>query len=80
MSQRSVEQVIGRLVTDEGFRDRFAADPGIAIQELVDGGLELNGCELRALTALDPDRIARFAEAIDPRIQKVDLQRGITCS
>jgi hypothetical protein len=76
MSQRNVEQVIGRLVTDEGFRRRFAADPQAALQALLAGGLELNPCELRALASLDAQRAARFAQAIDPRIQKVDLQGG----
>jgi hypothetical protein len=76
MSQRSVEQVIGRLATDEGFRRRFAADSRAVVRELVDAGLELNPCERHALAALDPRRIARFAEAIDPRIQKIELQRG----
>ena len=76
MSQRNVEQVIGRLVTDEGFRRRFAEGPRAALEELVAGGLELNPCELRALVALDPQRVARFAEALDPRIQKCDLHGG----
>ena len=73
MSQRNVEQVIGRLVTDEGFRRRFAADPRAAVSELIEGGLHLNSCEVRGLTALDPERVARFAAAIHPCIQKVEL-------
>lgn len=73
MSQRNVEQVIGRLVTDEGFRRRFAADPRATVGELIESGLHLNACEVRGLTALDPDRVARFAEAIHPCIQKVEL-------
>jgi hypothetical protein len=76
MSQRNVEQVIGKLVTDEAFRHRFAADPAASIEELIAGGLELNPCELRALVALDARRFARFAAAIDPRIQKCDLHGG----
>jgi hypothetical protein len=76
MSQRSVEQVIGRLVTDEALRRRFAADRRAAIEELVAGGVELNPCELSALACLDPERVARFAEAIDPRIQKIDPHGG----
>ena len=76
MCQRDVEQVIGRLVTDEGFRRRFAGDPEGTLQELAARGVELNGCERRALATLDLKRVARFAEDIDPRIQKVELQGG----
>lgn len=73
MSQCNVERAVGRLVTDEGFRRRFSRDPQAAIQEMVDGGLVLNACEVRALVALDPRWVERFAEAIDPRIQKVEI-------
>jgi hypothetical protein len=73
MSQGNVERVIGRLVTDDGFRRRFAGDPQATLRELTASGLELNPCELRALAALDPGRISRFAEALDPRIHKVEL-------
>jgi hypothetical protein len=75
MSQRNVEKVIGRLVTDEGLRRRFAADPPAVIQQLVDGGVELNPCERRALAALEPERVALFAEALDPCILKVEPGR-----
>lgn len=73
MSQCNVERAVGRLVTDERFRRRFSRDPQAAIQEMVDGGLVLNACEVRALVALDPRWVERFAEAIDPRIQKVEI-------
>lgn len=76
MSQKSVEQAIGRLVTDERFRRRFATDPRTALGELAASGLDLNPCERRALACLDPGRLARFAKELDPRIQKVDLQGG----
>lgn len=74
MSQCNVERVIGRLVTDEGFRRRFAADPRAALAEAIERGLELNACEREALAALDPRSIARFADSLDPRIQKIDCQ------
>lgn len=74
MSQRSVEQVIGRLVTDEAFRRRFFEAPARAVQEVADGGLDLNPCERRALACLDAEAAARFANAIDARIQKTDLR------
>ena len=76
MSHRNVERVIGRMVTDEAFRRRFAQDPAAAIQEIIAGGMELTACEVGALATIDPDRVARLAEAIDARIQKSDLGGG----
>lgn len=82
MSQRNVEQVIGKLVTDEGFRRRFADDPKAALGELVEGGLVLNPCEMRGLLAVDGSRLERFAQTLHPCIQKVELsgrsvERGV---
>lgn len=73
MSQRNVEQLIGRLVTDEGLRRRHASDPAGTIRDLLAEGLELNRCEQRALVALDPAAVARFADALDPCILKISL-------
>jgi len=76
MSQRNVEQVIGRLVTDEAFRRRFEENPVAALQELSMSGVALNVIELHALAAIDPYSVARFAEAIDLRIQKAGINGG----
>jgi hypothetical protein len=76
MSQRNVELVIGRLVTDEAFRRRFGDDPAGELRRLGEAGFELNPCELRVLSTLDVRVVARFARDIDPRIQKVDLHGG----
>jgi hypothetical protein len=76
VSQENVERVIGRLVTDEAFRRRFRGDAAAVLRSLVEDGIALNPCELRALAGLDPDLIAGLAERIDPRIQKSDLHGG----
>jgi hypothetical protein len=76
MSQRSVERVIGRLVTDEGFRRRFIACPGRTLQSLIEQGEELNETELFALVAIDPAWVGRFAQTLHPSIQKADLEGG----
>jgi hypothetical protein len=73
MSQRNVERIVGRLVTDEKFRRRFWEDSPRALQELVAEGCELNACEYRALRSMTRESVERFAESIDPRIQKSDL-------
>lgn len=73
MSQRNVERVIGKLVTDEAFRRQFASDPGGALAALGAEGVELNDCERHALASLDPQAVDRFTAAVDPRLQKTDL-------
>lgn len=76
MSQRNVERVIGRLVTDEAFRHRFETDPGAVLREVTECGVELTPCERHALASLELRAARRFAEAIDPRLQKCDLHGG----
>jgi len=75
MSQRSVEQVIGRLATDEEFRRKFEANREAALEELVSGGLQLTPVEHRALLDLDCGACKRFARRLDPRIQKMSLRK-----
>jgi len=74
MSHRSVETIIGKLATDEGFRRRFLADPVAVLDELRGQGCELSPVEIGALSALDRAAITAFAEALDRRLQKVDLR------
>ena len=75
MSQRYVEAVIGRLATDEAFRDRFLEDRTTVLTELADGGVRLTPVERQALLDLDALACERFADQLDPRIQKVCLLR-----
>lgn len=74
VAQRTVEVLIGRLITDEQFRDEFLADPERVLLGLVDRGLELSRTELAALIATDPTTWARIAELIDPRLQKASFK------
>ena len=76
MSQVNVERVIGLLATDEGLRRRFTRNPHAALWEMVERGLELNNCELWSLAHMDPSELARFADAIGPRLQKSELRGG----
>jgi hypothetical protein len=75
MSQRGVETVLGRFATDETLRRRFQADRAAVLDELVAQGVELTPVERRALLELDCGACERFAERLDPRIQKVPLRR-----
>lgn len=74
MSQQNVEAVIGRLVTDEGFRRRFRDEPAAVIEELVASGVVLTPVERRALLEMDAGVCDRFADCIDPRLQKISLR------
>lgn len=76
MSQRTVEALIGRLVTDEAFRRRFTEGPATVIEELIGSGTSLTAVERQALLALDTTACEQFADRLDPRLQKVCLRRS----
>ena len=75
MSQRSVEQVIGRLATDEEFRRRFEVEREAVIREQIAAGLPLTPVEQQALRDLNFTACKRFARCLDPRLQKISLKR-----
>jgi len=70
MSQRAVEGILGRLITDSEFRRGFYADPAATcLRE----SLDLTARELEALLALDPVRVQAFAKALDTRIVRATV-------
>jgi hypothetical protein len=73
MTQRGVEIVVGRLVTDEAIRRRFRQAPAQALRELMALGIELSAVEQAALQSLDPSALQHFAQALDSRLQKAVL-------
>ena len=73
MAQRSIELFIGRLITDEGFREAFIQNPGGAIRIFVDAGCELTTVEIAALLGTRGDLWERVADQVDPRLQKTSL-------
>ena len=73
MSQRSVEILLGKLVTDEEVRQRFRVDPQEVFGAARAQGLELSAVEIDALRSLDVRALDRLARALDPRIQKASL-------
>ena len=70
MAQRSVEILIGRLITDKAFRSAFSSD---AMGTLVEAGHELTLTEIAALTTTSPELWTLVAERIDSRLQKASL-------
>ena len=65
MSQRDVERTLGRLLTDQGFRDAFFLDPGRACMML---GLQLAAHEVEALLGVPRPTLAQLAGRLDDRI------------
>jgi hypothetical protein len=76
MSLQSVEQVIGRLVSDEDFRRGFEASREAVLDELISSGLWLTPMEHRALLDLEVGAFKRFAGRLDPRLRKVAPRSG----
>src|SRR5262249_10055180 len=76
MSQRTVEAVIGRLVTDEAFRRRFRDRPATVVDELIASGTALTPVERQALLEMDSAACEEFADRVDPRLQKICLRKS----
>ena len=73
MSQKTVERIIGKLATDEGERQLFRGSPRDAVVRLASEGDPLTPVELEALASLDPLLLERFADTLDPRLQRVRM-------
>ena len=74
MSQKSVEIVIGRLITDEGLRTDFYVDPVRVLRAMEGKGIELNPAEFAALVEMPVAAWVTMAAWIHPRLQKVALK------
>jgi hypothetical protein len=72
--QRSIEILIGRLVTDEDFRAAFRRDPRAALNNASVWGLELSAGEVAALLDTDHTLWDRVARELDARLQKASLR------
>ena len=76
MAHRSIEILIGRLITDEAFRTAFSTDAPTVLTGFMESGHELTRLEAAALMATHADLWARVAEQIDPRLQKASFCCG----
>jgi len=74
MTQRSIEMIVGRLVTDEEFRASFLRDPYQALVDLIDRGTHLSHTDLAALMATDEALWNQVAGRVEPRLQKASLK------
>ena len=76
MGQRSVEILVGRLVTDEDLRGRFKAEPRETLRIAQQRGLVLTAAETDALLASPGALWDCLAATLDPRLQKASLRRA----
>jgi hypothetical protein len=74
MSQKTVQFVIGWLLTDEDLRRRFAERPRETLGEIRDQGYELTADELDALARSEPAAWQAMARRIHPRLQRCALR------
>jgi hypothetical protein len=74
MSQRTIERVIGRLLTDEELRHKFIRSPRRTLLELNEQGWELSRLEVEALLATAIGLWPEVAARIDPRLQRCSLK------
>jgi hypothetical protein len=65
MSQQAVERTLGKLLTDESFRERFLTAPRKAALR---AGLRLSDIELAALSGFSRAALRSFSASLDPRI------------
>jgi hypothetical protein len=73
MSQRTVELIIGRLLTDEDLRRRFCEDSFQTLAGLRDQGHELSRSEIDALMSTDLAVWLHTADHIHPSLQRCHL-------
>jgi hypothetical protein len=70
MSQRGVEQALGKLLTDEQFRERFAKDHAGAAHL---AGLDLSADEVAAIARIPMSRLRAFCRCLDDRICRLHV-------
>jgi hypothetical protein len=76
MSQRTIERVIGRLLTDEELRHEFTRSPRRTLAELNEQGWDLSRFEVDALLSIEIGLWSETAARIDSRLQRCSLKTG----
>jgi hypothetical protein len=74
MSQKTVQWLIGRLITDEEVRLQFLEDPVGLLNRLRDEGFPLTNTEITALVETDRDVWSDAAARVDVRLQRSSLR------
>jgi len=74
MSQKTVQLVIARLITDEEVRLQFLDSPLETLTAFRDQGFELTGDEIEALLETDRNLWTYAAGRIHPRLQRCSFR------
>jgi hypothetical protein len=74
MAHKTVQFVIGRILTDEELREKFLVAPVETLSSLRDSGLELTDAEIDGLTNTDRRLWRAGADWIDTRLQRCCLR------
>jgi DNA-binding NarL/FixJ family response regulator len=69
MSQWGVQLVIGKLVADEDFRQRFEMRAHECLAKLCEQGIDLNDMEIAAFLETDQQLWSKMARQIDGRLR-----------
>ncbi len=77
MSQKTVQFVMGWLLTDEDLRLRFRERPRETLTELREQGYELTADEIDALARSDPELWPLMAQRIHPRLRRCSLRSSV---
>ncbi len=70
MAHKTVQLIIGRILTDEPFRDRFVGDPDGTLSSLREMGYDLTRLEIDALSKTNRELWQQGPEWIDARLQR----------
>lgn len=70
MSQRCVEMLLGRILTDDGFRQSFFPVLPVSLELAAGQGFELTAVERSALLTLKRRHFECLARALDSRISR----------
>jgi hypothetical protein len=73
MSQRGVERILGRMITDQGFREDFFHDPVVAGFRI---GTDLTHEEVDALLRIPAAALADLSARLDDRICRLHIMNG----
>jgi hypothetical protein len=76
VTQRNVEWLLGRLMTDEDLRTAFIRDPSTTLDDLSRQGWELTRTEREALLSKDPATWRDLAQQIPARLKRCSLKTG----